>query len=274
MQQRNAESARSARQLMDYHHHSLHSFDSKAVMADICRQAIDNGVKEICFTEHFSVNPLAPTYGHMNFDRYFSDIEVCRQNFSKQLLIKAGIELCEPHLMKEQYKEALQSLPLDFIMGSIHNIDNTKLRLFVAEHGPAANARYFEEVYKMVCGADIDVIAHLDLIKRYSHDTIGVYDFNEHREVLHAILEKAIERGIGIEINTSSLRGSLQDTMPSKQILQLYRELGGEILTIGSDSHATETVGANIGDAYELANGCGFRRLFTFEQRQAQAVDF
>ena len=52
MQQRNAESARSARQLMDYHHHSLHSFDSKAVMADICRQAIENGVKEICFTEH------------------------------------------------------------------------------------------------------------------------------------------------------------------------------------------------------------------------------
>ncbi|MBD3108582.1 histidinol-phosphatase HisJ family protein [Bacillus sp. AGMB 02131] len=261
-------------QLMDYHHHSLHSFDSKAVMEDICRQAIKNGVKEMCFTEHFSVNPLAPTYGHMKFDRYFNDIESCLQTFSHKLTIRAGIELCEPHLMKAEYAKTLRPLPLDFIMGSVHNIDNTKLRLFVAEQGAAANACYFEEVYKMVCGADIDVIAHLDLIKRYSHDTIGIYDFNEHRDILHAILKKAIERGIGIEINTSGLRGSLQDTMPSKQILQLYKELGGEILTIGSDSHAAETVGANIADAYELAKECGFKSLFSFERRQARAVDF
>lgn len=165
-------------------------------------------------------------------------------------------------------------MPLDFIMGSIHNIDNTKLRLFVAKYGAAANARYFEEVYKMVCEADIDVIAHLDLIKRYSHDTIGIYEYNEHHDILQAILEKAIERGIGIEINTSGLRGSLQDTMPSKQILRLYKELGGEILTIGSDSHAAETVGANIADAYEMAKECGFKYLFSFERRKASAVHF
>ena len=273
MQQRNTESSHSA-PLIDYHHHSRNSFDSTANMADICRHAIKNGIQEICFTEHFSVNPSAPTYGHMEFDRYFGDIEDCRSLFGNQLVIKAGIELCEPHLMKEQYADALKSLPLDFIMGSIHNIDTTKLRLFVAEHGLAANARYFEEVYKMVCGADIDVIAHLDLIKRYSHDTIGTYDFNEHHEILHAILEKAIERNIGIEINTSGLRGSMQDTMPSKQILQLYKDLGGEVLTIGSDSHAAETVGANITDAYELAKECGFEYLFTFEQRKARAIAF
>lgn len=62
--------------------------------------------------------------------------------------------------------------------------------------------------------------------------------------------------------------------MPSKQILQLYKELGGEIVTIGSDSHAAETVGANIADAYEMAKECGFQHLFTFDQRKPRAVAF
>lgn len=253
--------------LMDYHRHTNHSFDSTAVMEEVCTKAIENKIKEICFTEHYSVNPLAPTYGHMNFDNYFSDIRYCQNKFQQQLSIKAGIELCEPHLLMAQYSEILKPLNLDFILGSIHNINNQKLRLVLKEHDHFTYKIYFEELYKMVSAADIDVIAHFDLIKRYAFKDFGIYSFTEHSEIIQLILEKAIERNIGIEINTSGLRGDLKEALPTKNIIQLYKELGGEILTIGSDSHKADSAGAGLSEAYTLAKECGFTYIFKFEQR-------
>src|SRR5438067_1370529 len=121
--------------LIDYHHHTNNSFDSTAVMEDVCRRAIEKNIKEICFTEHFSLNPLAPTYGHMNFSKYLNDIQDCREKFADQLVIKVGIEICEPHLLKEKYQETLDPLELDFILGSIHNIHNQKLRKYLEING-------------------------------------------------------------------------------------------------------------------------------------------
>ncbi|MGE8078782.1 histidinol-phosphatase HisJ family protein [Peribacillus loiseleuriae] len=260
--------------LIDYHHHTNHSFDSTASMKEVCKTAIDKGIKEICFTEHFSVNPLAPTYGHMNFTRYFNEIKECQEMFGSQLVIKAGIELCEPHLLKQEYEMALAPLNLDFILGSVHNMNNLKLRKFLENKDAySAYQSYFYEVYKMVCSADIDVIAHLDLLKRYAVKTIGMYHFEDHKEVLEAILLKAIERNIGIEINTSGLRGNLKQALPSINIVQLYKELGGEILTIGSDSHFADAVGSNFEDAVDMAIQCGFTSIFTFERRKPIAIN-
>ena len=259
--------------LLDYHLHTNHSFDSTASMKEVCKTAIEKGIKEICFTEHFSVNSLAPTYGHMNFTRYFNEIKECQEMYGDQLVIKAGIELCEPHLLKQEYEFALTPLNLDFILGSVHNINNLKLRNFLENKDAySAYQSYFEEVYKMVCSANIDVIAHLDLLKRYAVKTLELYDFKDHKEVLEAILMKAIERNIGIEINTSGLRGNLQQALPSFEIVNLYKELGGEILTIGSDSHFADAVGSNIEDAIEMAKQCGFTSIFTFERRKPIAM--
>lgn len=259
--------------LMDYHHHTNNSFDSTAIMEEVCRKALENNIQEVCFTEHFSVNPLAPTYGHMNFEKYFREIHDCREQFRSQLTVRAGIELCEPHLLMEQYEQTLNHLPLDFVLGSVHNINNQKLRLVGREHHQHAYQLYFEELYKMVSAADIDVIAHLDLMKRYGYKEFGNYPFEDYQEIIEQILKKAIERNIGIEINTSGLRVSLKQTLPSMNVIQRYRELGGEILTIGSDSHKAETVGANLAEAYQLAMECGFNYLYKFERRKAIPVE-
>lgn len=253
--------------LMDYHHHTNHSFDSTASMVEVCKKAIENEIQEICFTEHFSVNPLAPTYGHMVFEKYLNEIRFCQEQFNGQLIIKAGIELCEPHLLKDQYVEILQPLELDFILGSVHNLNNQKLRLALKEDHPTAYERYFNELYHMISTADIDIIAHFDLMKRYAYKETGFYSFDEFREMIEQIVKKAIDRNIGMEINTSGLRTGLKQTLPSIEILQLYKEFGGEILTIGSDSHTVDDVGANLADAYALAKHCGFNYVFKFEER-------
>ncbi|ELK47743.1 histidinol-phosphatase HisJ family protein [Halobacillus sp. BAB-2008] len=259
----------------DYHHHTNHSFDSKAEMEDVCASAVDKGFNEICFTEHFSVNPNVPTYGHMDFERYFSEIERCREEFEGRLTIKAGIELCEPHLMKAEYEEVLRDKDLDFILGSVHNIKETKLRKVLQERErEAAYRAYFEEIYALVECADIDVLAHLDLMKRYDGTAGEKYAFRDYEALLRKILRKAVDRGIGIEINTSGLSNQkVGEAFPTMDILKLYKEVGGEILTIGSDSHKPETTGDYWESAVSMAKQAGFKRLYTFTKRDPQPYD-
>ncbi|WP_017797939.1 PHP domain-containing protein [Oceanobacillus kimchii] len=136
---------------IDYHHHTNNSFDSKAVMDEVCAKAVEKGIDEICFTEHFSVNPKAPTYGHMDFKKYISDIQHAKSKWQDKLNIKMGIELCEPHLMKDEYKEALNVVEFDFILGSIHNIKEEKLRHYLFDkENHTAYLGYFEEVLKLI----------------------------------------------------------------------------------------------------------------------------
>ncbi len=256
--------------ITEYHHHTDNSFDSKASMFDVCAAAVEKGIDEICFTEHFAVNPKLPTYGHMNFERYFSQIAACRKQYEGQLIIKAGIELCEPHLLTKEYAAALDGLALDFVMGSVHNIQETKLRTYlVGKDVETLYRAYFEEILQLVSNADIDVLAHLDLMKRYAIDTIGNYQPAEFQPMIEAILKKAIERGIGIEINTSGLANKkLNEPFPSVEVLKMYQALGGEILTIGSDSHRADTVGAYLDEAIALAKEVGFDAVYTFEKRK------
>ncbi|WP_075981261.1 histidinol-phosphatase HisJ family protein [Bacillus massilinigeriensis] len=259
--------------LMDYHHHTNYSHDSNAIMEDVCKNAIERGIKEICFTEHFSLNPLVNTYDYLDFGQYLKNIKECQIQFGHQLIIKAGVEICEPHQLVEEYRNLLDPLKLDFILGSVHNIENNKLRIFMENKEKEEVYRgYFTELYEMVSLAEIDVIAHLDLMKRYALSSYGNYEFIDYKDLLQAILKKAIDRHIGIEINTSGLRGELNETLPTFSILKLYKELGGEILTIGSDSHEAENVGAGLIEAYQMAKEAGFKYIFHFEKRQPIAV--
>ena len=250
--------------LTEYHHHTDNSFDSKARMDDVCAEALKRGIDEICFTEHFSVNPNLPTYGHLDFERYFSQIHHVQDKYRGSLVIKAGIE----------YKQALEELELDFILGSVHNIEEIKLRKYMGDKKPfEVYHDYFTEVYKLVCEADIDVIAHLDLMKRYAMETKGNYQFEAFNEILEAILSKAIERGIGIEINTSGIYNvKVKEAFPTESILKRYKSLGGEILTIGSDSHRVETVGSHLDEALNMAKAAGFKYIYTFDKRIAHGV--
>jgi histidinol-phosphatase (PHP family) len=257
----------------DYHTHTNNSFDSKAVMMETCQKALENGVEQICFTEHFTLNPNVPTYGHMKWEKYSEDIQTCQEAFKNQPLhILKGIELCEPHKYTEEYKQLFQKEHVDFILGSVHNIKDIGLRKTLAKYSRLeAYDFYFKEMLLLVEKADIDCLAHFDLIKRYSKEPFSKDDFEKFEPLIKQILSKAIERGIGIEINTSTVE-ALNEPMPSHYVLSLYRELGGRILTIGSDSHYSEHIGRGIKEAYALAKECGFTEVSVFENRRATFV--
>lgn len=258
---------------MDYHLHSLHSFDGKSTLSHMCSSAINKGVKEVCFTEHFSIDPVIPTHGHLNFDSYSSEVDECRNTYSKRLVIKKGLEICEPHLNKETLKNTLKDKNLDFIIGSVHNINKVKLRNYMKDKNNfEAYKGYFEEVYNTVSFGDMDVLGHLDLLKRYAYNDLGNYNFLQFEEYIIEILKKLIERNIGLEINTSGMRSDVNEIFPSIPVLKLYKHLGGEIITIGSDSHCKSLIGQGFELAINMLRNYGFKYIFTFDKRKSNAI--
>ena len=109
------------------------------------------------------------------------------------------------------------------------------------------------------------VLAHLDLIRRYDKT---YYGFEKTKDIVAEILTQAINDGKGIEVNTSCFRYHIPDLTPSVDILKLYKDLGGEIITIGSDSHAVSQFGFEIADVREQLAELGFEHFYTFDKMQ------
>ncbi|MEG0308586.1 MAG: histidinol-phosphatase HisJ family protein [Clostridium sp.] len=255
--------------IQDFHAHSNNSFDSKETIENMCISAIEKGIEHIAFTEHFCVNDIRKTFGYMDFRRFQQDIQVAKEKFLGKLNVYKGIEICEPHIMREGYEESLKDIELDVILGSVHNINNLGLKDLIKNYNfKKAYELYFNDVYEMVKKSDFDIAAHLDLLNRYTYKTLGPYDFKYNMDTIEEILKEIIRRGKGIEINTSVFRNKVDNRENSLKIIKLYKSLGGEIITIGSDAHKTEDVGEYCKAALRVLEGFGFKYVFTFKNRE------
>ncbi len=263
--------------IVDYHVHSTNSFDGKSSIEEMCQKALEMKLYEICFTEHYSVDSRDVSYGVLDYEKYSHEIEKVKEKFNGSLIIGKGLEIGEPHLKKCRKELDIQTkkMNLDFIIGSIHNIDGVKLRLYMKDkEKDKVYYDYFYEIYKMVSSADIDVIGHMDLMKRYAYEVYGNYDFCDYREIIGEILKIAISKGIGLEINGSGYLNSVGEPYPKIEILKLYRELGGDIITVGSDSHNIETLAKNNLKMIDILRKEGFKYISTFSSRKRSFIKF
>lgn len=267
----------------DYHVHSEYSDDSTYPLEQVIRDAIGMGMDEICITDHVDYGikkdwdageeivyrgsqPLA----NVDYPRYMAALRDMQSRYGDRIRIRVGLEFgIQTHTIP-QFRALLTRYPLDFVILSIHQVENQEFWTQEFQRGRTQreyNERYYEELLAVVQQYQgYSVLGHLDLITRY--DKQGVYPFERVRPLVEAILRRVIADGKGIEVNTSSHRYGLTDTTPSVAILQLYRELGGTILTIGSDSHAPAHLGTYIGEARALLRDLGFRQFCTFERMQ------
>ena len=158
----------------------------------------------------------------------------------------------------------------DFIILSCHQVEDKEFWTQDFQKGRTQqeyNERYYQEILDVIKNyKDYSVLGHLDLISRY--DENGPYPFEKIKPMIQEILEIVIKDEKGIEVNTSSHRYGLKDSQPSRDILKLYKELGGKIITIGSDSHKIEHLGAYINEAKELLKELGFEYYCTFEKME------
>lgn len=261
--------------IVDYHVHSTCSADAQSPMAEVCAAAVERGLTEIAFTEHLDMQPDDPGYGFHDYGRYLAELQAARSRFGERLTIRCAIEVSWQVEFERELRAYLAPLQFDFMIGSVHSVGKEFmwLREFYERHAPDECYRlYFEEMVRAARSGLFDSLGHLDVPKRYHRNVYPrPFRYADYRDGVDAVLRAAVESGTGIEINTSGLRQGLDETLPTLDVLRRYRELGGEILTVGSDSHRAEHVGSHVQDAYELARAAGFRAIATFARRRSPA---
>ncbi len=265
--------------MYDYHLHTRYSMDSDAPVESVIQAAIDKGVREIAVTDHVDYEFPAPgcNLWVVDMDDYLETLTRMQQKYRGQITIRKGIELgiqesCLQRCLRfyEQYKR-----DLDFIIASRHavgGVDPYEVNLFQSTPRRQCYQNYFEAVLSMVqlfpyaC-----VYGHLDYLVRYDPGQ-EKYSYEEFAPLIDQILTQIIANGAGIELNTSGFRAGLGRPLPPWNVVQRYRELGGTILTTGSDAHSPEYVGLSMATCYQKLRSMGFTSLSTFHNREATAV--
>ena len=267
----------------DYHVHTEFSDDSVYPMEDVVRDAIAMGMGEICFTDHVDygikedwdsqkeiVSRQGEPMANVDYPRYASEIERLRKAYGDRIVIRMGMEFGMQMHTIEKFQSLYGRYPFDFIILSVHQVEDKEFWTGDFQAGRSQkeyNERYYKEMLDLVSHyKDYSVLGHMDLIARY--DEAGVYPFEKVKPLAEEILQKVIRDGKGIEVNTSYHRYGLGDSTPSRDILRLYRELGGRIVTIGSDSHKKEHLGSYVEEAKELLRSLGFEEFCAFEKME------
>ncbi len=258
----------------DYHMHSTNSCDCRIPMAEMCRSAIQKNIPEIAFTEHFNRKPEDICYNKYNPEPFFNDIEACRAEFGPQgLTIKAGVEVGEMHLYRDEVNAVLDAWPYDLVLGSLHWNRGESIfeRSYFQKRDLQTAAReYFAELTEMIHGGGFNIMSHMDVLKRMGYQVYNRFDIREFEDYVRPVLAACIEQNIAPEINTSALRMAVNQTHPTLEAIRWYREMGGELLSIGSDSHRPDAIGTGLDKAIAIAKEAGFTHLTKFSGREFQ----
>lgn len=272
----------------DYHVHTVFSDDSDYLMEQVVQDAIAQGLDEVCFTDHVDYGvkndwgdgekikyrkgmpgePENMPVLNVNYPLYYVTYQKVRKLYGDKISIKLGMEFGMQAHTIERYQKLFAQYPFDFIILSVHEIEDQEFWTQEFQKNRTQqeyNERYYEELLYLVQHYhDYSVLGHMDLIVRY--DKAGRYPFEKLKPIITEILKCVIADGKGIEVNTSSHRYGLTDLTPSREILKLYHELGGRVLTIGSDSHKPEHLGAFIDETRQELKMLGFKEFCTFDK--------
>ena len=260
----------------DCHLHSHHSADSEASMEAMVLAGIENGLKTMCFTEHndFAM-PNLPDYPgtawELNADSYLYELLSLKEKYADKIRLLFGVEIgMQEDCMREDAIFA-KSHEFDFVIGSVHvvrKMDPYYPSYFEGRSPEEAYREYFEtELTNIKKHSNFDVLGHLDYVVRYGSDPSLGYDVNSHMDIIDAILKTLLSKEKGLELNTGGIDKGMPDFHPCIPILKRYKELGGEIITIGSDAHAPTKVGKHFARAGEILKSCGFDYYCVFEKR-------
>lgn len=259
--------------LADYHVHSRISKDCSVPMAEMAAAAAAAGLDEVCFTDHLDVVDWRKERQPVAFDWAALEEEFSRAQaqWGEKIRLRLGIELGDV-VFNQPHAEALMAAapPLDFVIGSIHLPSETISPLDLYHYRPQNEAEalrciedYLELALQMAKWGKFSVFGHLTLPLRYLNGLQGYQlSFDRYGAEVEEILRTLIQNGCGIELNTNRGKAPL----PDEKWLRLYRKLGGEIITLGSDAHSTSMLGCAIKENQRLLRNCGFKKFCTFER--------
>lgn len=265
--------------LWDCHMHSQFSADSHTPTEDMIRQAATLGLKGICFTEHLDPD-YPPTPDNLEFSldlpAYYQKLMERKETYRNQIEIHFGIEIGLQLHLGEYFHDLLGKYPLDFVIGSshlVHGADPYYPEFFQNRSEQRAYMEYFESILENLSAFDeMDTYGHLDYIVRYGPDQNRFYSYGRYQDILDEILKKLIEKNVGLEVNTGGYHYGLGEPNPCTAIIRRYKQLGGEIITIGADAHTPDKIGYAFDRAAQVLTECGFEYYTVFKERKPEFI--
>ena len=255
--------------MFDYHMHSTVSFDGHDSGLAMAMAAKAAGLKEICFTDHIDhdcdAEGRSMVFDPKVYSAEYDNLEV------EGLKIRRGVEYGLKPYNKQNMQEDLQQRNFDFVLVSVHFVNEQDIyykEFWQGKTVEQAVQQFLEETLKCVQHHDdYDVLGHLSYIcKARAHPDPKPLYLKDHREIVDEILKILVQKGKGMEINTSGV-DRCGDFLPREEFFRRFKELGGEIVTIGSDAHNTQRVGQYAGQASEMMKDI-FGYVCTFEGRK------
>ncbi len=267
----------------DFHMHTHHSGDCDTPMEMVIEQALEKKLPAICITEHMDMDYIICETDpagkcEVNTDEYQDELFLYKKKYKGIIDIYFGIELgLQPQIVKTN-ADYINKYPFDFVIGSnhlVHKKDPYYSSFYEGRTEHEAFMEFFESTLENIqLFDDFDVLGHLDYLVRYAPNLNRDYRYKDYSDIIDEILKTLISKGKGLDVNTKALYSepSLGDLNPSKDILARFRELGGEIITFGSDAHKAENVALGFDTAVEMAKVCGFKHYALFSNRKAKFV--
>lgn len=271
--------------LIDYHMHTGVTVDAKMSESEACAQALARGVHEIAFTNHIMLNQPAYLMSPEACLTHWERIQACQKQY-RGLKIRLGLEVDyypgreEDLAATLRHYEQVLGRPLDIVLGSVHELNGVFFsnqhqapRLYEDQDPVSLYCEYFEVATQAVRSRLFDIMAHPDLIKKYTYELTPPVAFDKYRLAVEPYIDALLETGTGIELNTKGLKLKVSEPYPSKELLELYlakaRTAGvAPILTLGSDAHAASDVADHVLEGATILRGLGVTELARFEGRK------
>ena len=252
---------------LDAHLHTELSPDSAVPLELYCAQAAERGVREIAITDHLDFSPGEPAYDYASYERREREVRSAAERWAGKVAVRFGVELTYESRREEAIREHLRTHSYDYAIGSVHDTSDgpyadDRLAGFVAGRSLAeVVAPYFAEVQGAIRSGLFDTIGHLDVCKRWLVPWFPASAFAAEPALYEPLLVALVESGTALEVNASGLRHAVRETYPAPWVVTRFRELGGQRVTVGSDSHLPHCFAFGIEEACEIVATAGFNRL-------------
>lgn len=263
--------------IIDHHVHTDFSSDCKTPSEEIINRARELKLPGVMFTDHVDYDyPDENIDFEIDYSLYVKKLDELRAN-NKDLKILMGVEIgYQPHL-NEKLNKLLNDFDFDFVIASLHTCEKCDFysgAFFKSKTEEQSYRDYFKGLLHLVTNYDnFDVIGHFDFIVRYVPYEVKKINYDKYKDIIDEILKVVIKKNKGIEVNTSGIRYKLEEVHPSREILKRYLELGGEIITIGSDAHFAKDLCSDFQYAIEMLKEIGFKRITLFEKRKPNFIN-
>lgn len=272
----------SYKNLMDMHVHSDNSHDAHHSVTLVCEKAVAKGLRAIAVTDHCNIIDYYKDKQNIICRQAAFEVKKAADVFNGQLIVSSGIELGSPARDDEAVRDVLKN-KFDFVVASVHRIKGKKKSFLHYDYTRESNRpecllpRYLDEMLETVQWNGFDSLAHFTFPLRYfPPEQLAEFDFWQYRDRIEAILKTLAQNGKALEINTKCepfmMNGKTYNFHPDFEVVKLFKELGGEHITVGSDAHSTHDVGNRLSEAYDIAVAAGFKYVTLYQHRTPLSV--